>query len=203
MEADWSVEIGAGAPTIDVPWEGWIDLLGCIDVGDVALSLAEVRAYPELGEALLQTRDQAGAVTSKCDVFSVEMDAARLALLEMPGEEAQEGLGSYIDFALSPDGGFTDFAHCESLVRRITSRLAELPLAAASAEIVLREGSFFAAPSYGLTVYAFGYGRDLAAARAAWAEVLAVSTYITMGEIAQGPSAATKELPLRIDQPGE
>jgi hypothetical protein len=203
VEADWSVEIGAGLPTIDLPWEGWIDLRGCVSVEDVSQALAEAREYPELGEVLLKTRDLTDAVTAKCDVFSVEMDEARRAMLEMPGDEAQEGLGSYLDFALSPAGGFADFASCEGLVRRITSRLAALPLAAASAEIVLRAGSFFEESSYGLTVYAFGYGRDRAAARTAWAEILAISTYITMGEIAHGPSIMTERSVLRIDQPGE
>ena len=184
MEADWSVEIGAEAPTVDVPWENWVDLRHAVDPHAAILALEEVAAWPELAPVLLSLASSTAAVTSKCDVFPVDPLDADPFITELGEEAVQCGLGSYLDFVLVHAAAFPDLASCESLARHITrARLSTLALPASSVEIVIREGSFFGTPTFGLTVYAMGYGEDRESARATWAEAMRQSASITMVEI--------------------
>ena len=185
MEADWSVEIGADLPTIDVPWEAWVDLRTIPDTAAAIADIDEGQLYPELAAALLDLGSGTAAVTSKCDVFSLDVEDADPSIAELGADLVRYGLGSYIDFAFVNSDLLHDLASCETLVRKITRlRLASVDdLPFTSVEIVIREGSFFGAPGFGLTVYALGYGPDPEAARSTWAKVMRISASITMEEI--------------------
>ena len=66
MDADWSVEIGDGLPWIEAPWEGWVDLRDRATAAERMRVLAEVVAYPELAEVLLEIKtNQTKVLTSK------------------------------------------------------------------------------------------------------------------------------------------
>ncbi len=187
MDADWSVEIGAGLPSVEVPWAGWIDLRDPATAAARLAELPEVGAYPELGQVLHRIHtDHPAVLTSKCDVFPIDIGSNPPAMLDREdGEHAVLcGLGSYIDLLFPGNDLFASFAAVEPLVRRVaTELLAPIPMPRTSVEIVIRPGRFFAASGYGLTLYAMGFGRDPAAARAAWGRVLRVSAYITLMEV--------------------
>jgi hypothetical protein len=199
MDADWSVEIGEGLPWIDVPWQGWIDLSDPSTAAAKLRALDEVKAYPELVEVLLDINsNHTAALSSKCDVFPIDIDDAPLPAMMDQGEpehdqEVRCGLGSYIDIIFAVEQIHVNFAWCESLVRRVaTELLAPIPMPRASVEIVIRQGCLHSTPGYGLTIYAMGFGRDAAAARAVWSQAMRFSASITMLEIASQVMAIPK-----------
>jgi hypothetical protein len=191
MDADWSVEIGEGLPWIEVPWKDWVDLRDRATSEAKMRVLSEVVAYPELAEVLFEINtNHTAALTSKCDVFPIDIGSVSTAMMDAAdtGEELEHevhcGLGSYIDLAFPADDAFSNFAWYESLVRRVaTQLLAPIPLPRVSVELVIRQAWCFSAEGYGLTIYAMGFGRDPAAARQAWAQVMRFSTYITILEV--------------------
>ena len=202
MDADWSVEIGEGLPWIDVPWDGWVDLRNCAAAAATLRGLAEVQAYPELCEVLLDIHANHKAVlSSKCDVFPIDAGASLPAMMEQTCEGSDQepvrsGLGSYIDLAFAVDETLSNFAWCESLVRRVaTELLAPIPMPRTSVELVIRQGSFFGSAGYGLTLYAMGFGRDPDSARLAWAQVMSISAYLTMNEVTSRVAANLKQHP--------
>ncbi len=70
MRVDWSADIGADAPQIELPWEGWVDF-GAAGTGaaqGLPEDLPEVRAYPELLD-LLRAVNGRDTVSTKVDVF--------------------------------------------------------------------------------------------------------------------------------------
>ena len=198
MDADWSVEIGEGLPWIDLPWKGWTDLRDPLTAEEGLRTLPEARAYPELSEVLLEINTRhTGAITSKCDVFPIDIGSEAPAMMDEPEQDQEQevhcGLGSYIDLVFTVDDCFSNFAWCESLVRRVaTELLAPIPMPRASVELVIRQGTFFGEPGYGLSLYAMGFGRDPAAARLAWAQVMRFSAYITMLEVTSRVTARLK-----------
>ena len=205
MDADWSVEIGEDLPSIDVPWEGWVDLRNPSTARALLHTLPEAAAYPELAELLLEINRSNPAnnpvvLTSKCDVFAVDGESASFGLMDADasawnGKQAPLlGLGSYIDLCLTTPSLFSDFAWHEALVRRIASGLlAPLPAPRTSVELVLRQASLFTRPGFGLTLYATGYEREPAKAREAWAGALAVSASVTIKEIRSQVSAHARQ----------
>ena len=104
MEADWEVEIGGGAPIIDVCWDGFVDLrfdprtrLGAFL--KQAQDLPESANLPTLAEALVRLNGSRSPVwTSKCDVWPV-LDAADIDAgeLDAPQEDAIVAWACYID----------------------------------------------------------------------------------------------------------
>jgi hypothetical protein len=189
MDADWSVEIGDGLPWIEAPWEGWVDLRDRATAAEKMHALAEVVAYPELAEVLLEINtNHTMVLTSKCDVFPIDIGSTPSLMMDDTGPDHDQdvhcGLGSYIDLVFSTDDSLCNFAWYESLVRRIsTELLAPIPMPRVSVEIVIRQSSLFSVEGYGLSLYAMGFGRNPMAARSAWAHVMRFSAYITMLEI--------------------
>ncbi len=197
MDADWSVEIGEGLPWVEVPWEGWVDLRDRETAAERLGAVSEALAYPELGDVLLEINtNHTAALTSKCDVFPIDIGLAPPAFMDDDDQDVRCGLGSYIDLAFAVDDVFSNFAWCESLVRRVsTELLAPIPLPRTSVELVIRQGSYFSIPGYGLTLYAMGFGRDPLSARAAWAQVMRFSAYITILEVTSRVTAKQNQGP--------
>ena len=197
MDADWSVEIGEDLPWIEVPWQGWADLRDPSPARQVLRTLAEVLAYPELGGLLLDinTGYSATVLTSKCDVFPVDGDTLAYGLTNPDDQDPDDGangserepltgLGSYIDLCVTADPAFSDFAWHEALARCVAAELlAPMRLPRTSVELVIRRASLFTQIGFGLTLYATGYGRGLAEAREAWAQLLRISASVTIEEI--------------------
>ena len=170
MIADWSVDVGALRPSIDVPWEGWVDLSD-LSTQDLLLErLPEVQQFPEL-RALLRRGNCSGlCLTSKVDVFPVTLDDADPEIGEAGEAQPRFGLGSYLDLLTPRDDLFADFATFEALARRAVTRLKPLGTATMSAEVVVRAASLAGRPTFGWTAYALGFGASESAARRCWEE---------------------------------
>jgi hypothetical protein len=68
MEADWAAEVGPDLPSIDIPWEGFVDLR---EVSSLVQVVKEATDHHALGRALITMNSEASPVFStKCDVWS-------------------------------------------------------------------------------------------------------------------------------------
>ncbi len=169
MIADWTVEIGAGCPVIELPWPGWVDLR---QTGTVA-ALDEVRTYPEL-EDVLRAANHGAFATAKVDVFPVDRGEADPEIAEEPDADTAHGIGSYLDILwlrpIEPDAApEIPFAAFEAAAREASNSLRRVVLPRATAEIVVRAARLYHRDTFGWTLYAVGFGPDAEAARRCWA----------------------------------
>jgi len=204
--ADWSVEVGQDCPSIDVPWEGWLDLRPDLrpdpiaderspgsEGPDAASTLAEAQLYPELLD-LLKLANSGALFTSKVDVFPVSREDADPEIAEAGEPATRFGLGSYVDLAIDPPKlplhpELSQFAHFEPLTRMLAAKLGKIELSGiCSAEIVLRPAHLFGRESFGWSVYTMGFGPTEAAAREVWARAVAASLIAIAAELAAFPA---------------
>ncbi len=187
MIADWTVDIGPESPSIDVPWEGWVDLLW--DPGSselpwrdaLARGLPEVQLYPELLPSL-QLLNRSNHFTSKVDVFAVQRSEVDPELAESCPPEAALGLASYIDVLNAVPGRYREFAEYEATARAAVKALARAPSTLGGAEIVIRPASLAGDAVFGWTLYAFGFGVSIGDARTAWARALGLLAFAFVKE---------------------
>ncbi len=188
MIADWTVEIGPDCPSIDVPWDGWVDLRrhpgspSWFGRADAASDLAEAQAYPELPDLLKPVNSDA-LFTSKLDVFPVSRDDADPEIAEAGEAATRFGLGSYVDLATDrPE--ISEFAHFEALTRVLAAKLGKMEVSGVcSAEIVLRPAHLFGRATFGWTVYVLGFGPAESAARQVWAAAAAATLAALQAEV--------------------
>ncbi len=185
MIADWTVEAGSDSPSIDVPWDGYVDLhwswrsIANTEADDEyrafrkAEKLPEVRAYPEL-RSILRMANGVKALTSKMDVFQLHRDEVDPELAELfPAEQTAFGLGSYLDCFTEEGRWFQrDIAPYERVARATSDYLHLLPALAGGVETVIRPARLYDEEAFGWTLYAFGFGRTALEARAVWSRVL-------------------------------
>ncbi len=170
MIADWSVDVGALRPSIDVPWEGWVDLSD-LSTQDLLLErLPEVQQFPELRALLRKANGSKQFLTSKVDVFPVTLDDADPEIAEAGEAQTRFGLGSYLDLLTPRIDLVADFAAFEAMARRAVMGLKPLGTATMSAEIVVRAASVAGRSTFGWTAYALGFGASESAARKCWEE---------------------------------
>jgi hypothetical protein len=165
MEADWSVEIGAGLATIDVPWSGFVDISGVAGV-QIGARVSEAAALPALAAALGRLNAAASPVfTSKCDTWPLDpLEIDRYEFDAEPGSSAC-GEACYIDVLARDAQVFASFTLHEVWVRAFASALSLVPLRPARAEMVLRAATLDGHPGFAVTLYAFGCGAEPGAAR--------------------------------------
>ena len=145
MQADFSVELAAGDPTLQVPWSS----------PDPGVQYYDLRSHPELLARIPEAAENEplakflAAVNSahslllsaKCDTWSSrEMDADD----EVFGAACK--YESYIDLAPLADGPRYSFAEIEDLGRKIVLLLQRAPEIPAAAEFVVRRCYYGAAP---------------------------------------------------------
>ena len=95
MEADWAAEVGPDLPSIDVPWDGFVDLR---QDPSAVLVLAEAASHPALKEAVLALNTEHSPVlTAKCDVWTLAGDEIDPDEFAAQAEQTSEGFASYID----------------------------------------------------------------------------------------------------------
>ena len=184
MEADWEVEVGAGAPAIEAHWPGFVDLRLH---PERAWQLPEAAQLPALPEALAKLNAPASPVwTSKCDFWPVvepnEFDADEL---DAPPGCAAHALGSYIDLLPRGDRQWEMPAAAAAASKRLCGLLSAVPLRCCRVDLVIRRA--FIAPDLtgpapmdlGITAYLTACGpsaaeaaQTLAAALEAFAGVL-------------------------------
>ena len=134
IDADWSVELGGGAPVIDALWSGFVDLRS---EPQRITELAETAGFAPLSELLLALNAPTSAWwTSKCDLWQEEsLRAAWVDLLPRHGLV------------------FTEFSDAENAARRLSAALDGLTDADGSIEIVVRQAVAGEAEGYAITLY--------------------------------------------------
>ena len=173
MEADWEVEVGAGAPVIDALWQGHVDLRLA---PEQASQLPEVAVLPALAHALVALNAPASPVwTAKCDLWPVdEFDPDEL---DAPRDERLQAIACYID--LLPGAGlqWRDPDEAANWCKGICSRIRSISLRCCRVDLVVR--SAIPGPDrlddllYGVTAYLTAAGADAAAASSALSAALA------------------------------
>ena len=191
MEADWSVEIGAGLPVIDADWPGFVDLRRDIDS---ITSISEATAESALRDALVALNAaDSRAFTSKCDLWALEADEIDADEFGSTAQDAcAEGWASWIDLMARDPQQFASFEAYEAWVRRATEGLRTDAVPCGRVDLVVRAAVAGGREGFGITLYAAGCGVDTQAARAAWERVLRVAVTATIrehGRVAQSDRA--------------
>jgi hypothetical protein len=185
MDAEFTVEMGADAPALELPWSS----------GDAGQRFYDLRSRPELlleipeaannrplGEFLAAINTPNGSLqTVKCDTWLSH---------EITEEEKSYGaamkFGSYVDLVFTSDAPRQSMDRHEKLARSLCGLLAKAPSISVAAEFILRRCYVHTAelaagrlpqhdaPSgnsedaYCLCFYLTGYGDDEEEARKRW-----------------------------------
>jgi hypothetical protein len=136
MQADFSVELGGGAPALEIPWRSNDPGVRYYDLKihpELVVQIPEARAYPELA-SFLSRINVAGSplATAKCDVWSSsKVD---------PEEEifGDRKFVSYIDLIFVDQSDRYSFEKHESFVQELCRLLGHTPEIAATIELVIR-----------------------------------------------------------------
>ena len=178
MEADWAAEVGPDLPSIDVPWEGFVDLR---QDPSTVLALPEAAAHPALRESVLALNSEHSPVlTAKCDAWTLAGDEIDPDEFAAQTEQAREGFASYIDMLQRDPARLASFEFHEHWVRGLTGRLRMISRPNGRVDLVIRPASTDSSSGYGLTLYAAGCGADATAAYASWEAVLRVAVTATI-----------------------
>ena len=180
MEADWAVEIGAGAPLIEVDWPGFVDLR----VNPEAVTaIAEAPQGSALREMLLRLNaPESHVFTSKCDLWTLASeDLDPLEYNSSPGE-ALKGVASWIDIVPRDAALFGSFQKQEAWVRRIVTQLHPEPLGNGRLDLVIRAAHAASQDGFAITLYAVGCGADSSSARSSWQRILRTAVNVTMDQ---------------------
>jgi len=177
MLAEWSVELGADDPRLEIPWISEDKQLRFLDLKHQPELLLEVREaclYPELAEFLSWASSAESRIeTAKCDAWSSrQIDVEE----EIFGEPCK--FGSYVDLLFSDSSATTRFADHESFVQALSRLLRHAPDLSSAAELIVRrcidhrENAPTNADCFYITFYLHGYGEDEPKARQCWAIAL-------------------------------
>ncbi len=190
MDAELTVELGAGDPTLAVPWsseEGRIRYYDLKRRPELLLYVDEATRYPELAEFLVQINSPASLMESaKCDAwYSSELSEAE-GIYGAAGKFV-----SYVDFFFAGEEARLSFEPHEDFARRLVKLLGRAPQISAAAEFIVRRCYFQllgrqspganpeeelataadsrkAVEGFYFTFYLSGYGDDEADARKRW-----------------------------------
>jgi hypothetical protein len=178
VQADFSVELGADDPTLELPWTS----------SDPEVQYYDLRSHPELLSRVAEAQenepltDFLAAInsphclvqTAKCDTWaSQQMDAED----EIFGAAVK--YESYIDLVPSGERARYSFEEIEDLGNKLARLLQRAPEIPAAADFVARRcfyhGEIDTAPlrqGFYLTFYLSGYGEDEAQAQQRWSIAL-------------------------------
>lgn len=178
VQADFSVELGADDPTLQMPWSSSDSSIQYYDLRshpDLLLQITEARENEPLAEFLAAINSPRCMLqTAKCDTWSSR---------QMDVEDETFGAAckyeSYIDMVPVADGPRYSFAEMEDLGRKIARLLQRAPEIPAAAEFVVRRcyyrGELSPDPGregFYLTFYLTGYGEDEPQAQERWSIAL-------------------------------
>jgi hypothetical protein len=144
MEADWELEMGGNAPTIDGCWPGFVDLRwtpdGDQDRRERLRRLPEAVQFSGLAAALERLNGEHSTVwTSKCDFWpALSLDEFDPDELDAPAESRAHALGCYIDLLRKSGrrrlGADEAAASCKSLC----AELHAVPLRCCRVDVIIR-----------------------------------------------------------------
>ena len=172
MQADYSVELGADDPALEIPWradDGSVRYFNLKRSPDLVLNIAEAREHPELSSFLSRINAPDFPLeTAKCDAWS----SAELA----PEEEifgAASKFASYVDLIFSDGAARLSLEKNETLAQEICNLLKRAPEMAAAAEFVVRHCHYHESDQHSrlgfcVTAYVTGYGDSEEEARQRW-----------------------------------
>jgi hypothetical protein len=175
MLAEWSVELGAEDPRLEIPWSSEDGRARFLDVKrqpELLLEIPEACHLPELAEFLSWANSPDSPLeTAKCDVWSSRLITAEE---EIFGERCK--FGSYVDVLFASSAWKSQFAENERFVQGLARLLRHAPEIASSAELIVRRCVDRRLPGgaagYYITFYILGYGGDEDQARKRWAIAL-------------------------------
>ena len=174
MLAEWTVELGADDPSLEIPWlaeDGSSRFLDLKRQPELLLEIPEACAYSELAEFLnWANSSESPFETAKCDAWtSREIHAED----EVFGEPCK--FGSYVDMLLVDNDRRSRFSENEYLVQALAKLLRRAPEMASSAEFTVRrcvDHRRETQECFYITFYLHGYGEDEHQARDRWAIAL-------------------------------
>jgi hypothetical protein len=150
MEADWEIEIGGGAPLIEIDWQGFVDLT---NAPELVGALSEIVSLPCLASALLRLNAKASPIfTTKCDAWPIDVTDP----LEFDAEAAGAGHGfaCYIDLLARSPAAWLDLEKVRLWCRELCEALHAVSLQSCRTDLVLREAVGKAVSStMGVTAY--------------------------------------------------
>ena len=136
MHADFSVELGGGAPALEIPWRSDDPGVRYYDLKihpELVQQIPEARAYPELN-SFLSRINAAGfpLATAKCDVWSSNQVE--------PEEElfGDRKFVSYVDLIFVDESDRCSFEKHETFAKDLCRLLGHAPEIAATVELVIR-----------------------------------------------------------------
>lgn len=192
MDAEFTVELAAGDPTLTIPWSSDDGRLRYYDLKlrpDLLLYVDEASRYPELAEFLVHVNSAASLLASaKCDAWYTT---------ELSEDEAIYGASakfvSYVDLFFAADEPRLSFEQHEKLACRLTKLLGRAPEMAAAAELILRRCYYQPGGSQGFyfTFYLSGYGDDESDSRRHWGIALRLTAYALLQLSAATPPPGT------------
>jgi len=176
--AEFSVELGADDPVLEMPWSSPDGRLRFFDLQrhpELVLKITEAAANPPLEKFLLAINSRSPFYTAKCDVW-LSREILKQDIV------AKWQVATYVDLILRrPKEKISDlprsFEEYSHLLRKIVHDLRrDLLVDDASAEFIVRRCYFRRrrGGQMGLfaTLYVFGFGATKKEARQAWAEAL-------------------------------
>jgi hypothetical protein len=178
MQADYSLELAAEDPALELPWCSDDGLTGYVNLKlhpDLLASISEAANYPELG-AFLGRMNAPGfpLETAKCDAWFES---------ELAPEEDVFGADckfvSYIDLLFSDDSRRFSLPAHERLAEDVSNLMKRAPEMPAAAEFIVRHCHCHADGvesdsriGFCITAYVTGYGDSEEEARLRWAIAL-------------------------------
>ncbi|MGA9354189.1 MAG: hypothetical protein WBV46_10905 [Terriglobales bacterium] len=172
MDADFSIELTADDPVLDLPWtdaSGQVTYYDLKRHPELISKVNEAAKFPELAAFLRSVNSPRSAFESaKCDAWTTSELSAEEEIFD-----AALKFSSYVDLVSSNSERRRLFDFHEGFARKLTDLLKRAPEMPASAEVCVRR-CFFAESQPALegfyfTIYVNGYGADEPAARMNWA----------------------------------
>ena len=179
MDADWSVELGADDPALELPWSSPDGVQAYVDLSNDLQRLSEIPEavqYPPMMSFLVglnASRLQLSPwLSAKCDVW---VDNEVGAATDFWPHTCHWRVGSYVDIVRREESQRFAFDQHERWMTAATACLHRFPDGPYSCEFVLRRCYFHldadsseSTPGFFLTVYLNGYGFEKVHAEGAW-----------------------------------
>jgi hypothetical protein len=172
MDVELTVELGAGDPTLAIPWSSEDGRLRYYDLKrqpELLLYVDEASRHHEIAEFLVHINSPVSMLESaKCDAwYSTELSEPELIY------GAVGKFVSYFDVFFAAEEPRYSFDQHQHFAQRLLKLLARAPEISAAAEFILRR-CYYQQPGapardgFYFTIYLSGYGDDEADARKRW-----------------------------------
>lgn len=191
MLAEWSVELGAEDPQLEIPWASADCQVRYLDIRkqpELLLEIPEACDNLPLAEFLnWANSDESIFETAKCDFWSSSEITQEEELFGEPCK-----FGSYVDLLFIADAIRSQFTEHEIFVRNLTSLLSRAPEMPASSELIVRRCTDRRSQSmndedcFYITLYVHGYAEDEQTAREHWAIALKMVKHAMIQSVRHG-----------------